>query len=140
MATEWGTVIQAATSAFTAAFTGLSLWYLRRYTLTNEATYKAGQRALEESARPVLLLVRVIERGGERFAVFKNAGSGIAVDVSRTTNSGQIGSNDNVVAPRARIYIALPREMEDHTFEITYESLAGKKTLHHLLVHGRKKF
>jgi hypothetical protein len=118
--------IQAAMSALTALFAAGSLWFIRRYLTTSQANQQITLQAYEEGARPVLLLVQVREHDMERFAVFRNTGSGVAIKISQT-NMFTTFSDDNVLAPNQQTTLRIPLRLEMNVIELRYESLTGKK-------------
>ena len=118
--------IQAATSVLTALFAAGSLWFIRRYLTTSQTNQQITLQAYEEGARPVLLLVQVREHDMERFATFRNTGTGVAINISQT-NMFTTYSDDNVLAPNQQTTLRIPLRLEMNVIELRYESLTGKK-------------
>jgi hypothetical protein len=123
---DWSARIQAGTSALTALFAAVSLWFLWRYMNTTQATYQTTLKAYEEGTRPVLLLVQVNEHDSERYALYRNAGSGVAINICQT-NMFTTFADDNVVAPNQQTTLRIPLRLELNVVELRYESLTGKK-------------
>jgi len=123
---DWPARIQAGTSAFTALFAATSLWLLRRYLMTTQATFQTTLRVYEEGARPVLLLVQILEQDSERFAVYRNTGPGLAINISQT-NLFTTYADDNVLSPNQETILRIPLRLEVNVIDLRYEALTGKK-------------
>ena len=93
---------------------------------TSQTNQQITRQVYEEGARPVLLLVQVREHDMERFAVFKNTGPGVAINISQT-NMFTTYSDDNVLAPNQQTTLRIPLRLEMNVIELRYESLTGKK-------------
>ncbi len=121
----WPTYVQAGTSACTAALAAASLWFIRQFATTTEATHQAQLKTYEDSTRPVLILVMVREHESGRFALYKNTGSGVAINICQT-NMLTTYADDNVLAPGQQTTLMLPLRLDMNVIDIRYESLAGK--------------
>lgn len=126
MAVDWPAHVAAVTSTCTALFAAACLRTLKHNNRTTQSTLKATLKAYEEGARPVLILMRILEQEAQRFAVYRNTGQGVAMNLSQT-HIFTTYSDDNVLAPNQETSVMIPMQVDMSVVELRYESLTGRK-------------